>query len=129
MVYILLNIGAIAAATLLGLVIGWLWLLAACLPRPGWGTIAGIVVAEFWLAAILAGALILAPREAGAWVMAVGSALIIWVGFVMPVVWVTFAAHGMGIGQRVSAMLHWLAVMLGQAILMQWIGLAPPPGA
>ena len=92
MIYIVLNIGAIAAATVLGLVIGGLWLAAARLPRPALPVLAGIALAEFWLAAILAGALILAPREAGAWVMALGSTVVIWIGFVVPVLWVTLTS-------------------------------------
>ena len=129
MIYILLNLGPIAAATLLGLAIGLVWLRASGMLLPGWAALAGAALAEFWLAAILAGALILAPPEAGAWVMAVGSAVVIWIGFVVPVLWVTFMAHGMAPRQTVSAALHWLAVMLGQAVLMQGIGLVPPPAA
>ncbi|MFM7350472.1 MAG: hypothetical protein ACKO01_13475 [Erythrobacter sp.] len=129
MIYILLNIVPIAVATLLGLAIGAGWLAALRLPRPGWGSLAGIALAEFWLAAILAGALILAPREASAWVMALGSAVVIWIGFVVPVLGVSFAALGIGRGRMVAAMVYWLAVMLGQAALMQAMGLVPPPGA
>lgn len=129
MIYILLNIVPIAAATALGLAIGAAWLAALRLPRPGIGTLAGAALAEFWLAAILAGALILAPREAGAWVMAVGSAVVIWIGFVVPVLWVTGAAYATARGKTLAAMLHWLAVMLAQAAAMQAIGLVPPPGA
>ncbi|MFO6445680.1 hypothetical protein ACLBKU_00910 [Erythrobacter sp. NE805] len=129
MIYILLNIVPITAATLLGLAIGAGWLAALCLPRPGWGTLAGIALAEFWLAAILAGALILAPREAGAWVMALGSAVVIWIGFVVPVLGVSLAAFGLGRKRMVSAMAYWLVAMLGQAAVMQAIGLVPPPAA
>ena len=82
-----------------------------------------------WLAAILAGALILAPREAGAWVMALGSAVVIWIGFVVPVLWVTLGAYGLGKGRIIAGMAYWLVVMVGQAALMQAIGLVPPPAA
>lgn len=129
MIYILLNIMPIGAATLLGLAIGAGWLAALRLPRPGGGTLAGIALAQFWLAAILAGALILAPREAGAWVMALGSAVVIWAGFVVPVLGVSLAAYGLGRRRMLAAMAYWLAVMLAQAALMQAIGLVPPPGA
>lgn len=128
MVYILINIWTIVAATLLGLAIGLVWLRASGLLLPGWQALAGAALAEFWLAAILAGALILAPARADPWVMAVGSAVVIWAGFVAPVLWVTFMAHGLGTRRAGSTTLHWLAVMAGQAILMQAIGLAPPPG-
>lgn len=128
MVYILVNLWTIGAATLLGLAIGLVWLRASGLLLPGWRALAGATLAEFWLAAILAGALILAPARADPWVMAVGSAVVIWAGFVAPVLWVTFMAHGLATRRAVWAALHWLAVMAGQAILMQAIGLAPPPG-
>ena len=129
MIYIILNIVPIAAATLLGLGIGGAWLAATRLPRPGAGVLAGTALAEFWLAAILAGALILAPREAGAWVMALGSAVVIWIGFVVPVLWVTLGAYGLGKGRIIAGMAYWLVVMVGQAALMQAIGLVPPPAA
>jgi hypothetical protein len=129
MIYILLNVVPIGAATLLGLAVGAAWLAALRLPWPGGGMLAGVALAEFWLAAILAGALILAPPEAGPWVMAVGSAVVIWIGFVVPVLGVSFAAYGMGARRMLAAMAYWLAVMVGQAALMQAIGLVPPPGA
>ncbi|NCP13580.1 MAG: hypothetical protein GW858_05380 [Sphingomonadales bacterium] len=129
MIYIILNLWPIAAAMLLGLAIGLAWLRASRILLPGWKTLAGAALAEFWLAAILAGALILAPPGPGAWVMAVGSAVVIWIGFVVPVLWVSFMALGLGAGRTVSVALHWLAVMLGQAVLMKTIGLVPPPVA
>jgi hypothetical protein len=129
MIYILLNFLPIAAATLLGLAIGLVWLRASDILLPGWKTLAGAALAEFWLASILAGALILAPPQAGEWVMALGSAVVIWIGFVVPVLWVTFMAYEMGVSRTISAALHWLVVMVGQAFLMQYIGLAAPPGA
>lgn len=129
MIYIVINLAPIMAATLLGLAIGLIWLRASGILLPGWRTFAGAALAEFWLAAILAGALILAPPQASPWVMAVGSAVVIWIGFVVPVLGVTLAVYGMNARQAASAALHWLVVMAGQAALMQAIGLAPPPGA
>lgn len=128
MIYILLNLVPIAAATALGLVIGVVWLRASDILLPGWKTLAGAALAEFWLASILAGALILAPPEAGEWVMALGSAVVIWIGFVVPVLWVTFMAYELGARRTLSSALHWLVVMVTQAFCMQWIGLSPPPG-
>ncbi|WP_086607748.1 hypothetical protein [Erythrobacter donghaensis] len=127
MIYIVINIVPIAAATLLGLAIGMVWLRGSGIHRPGWAVLAGAALAEFWLAAILAGALILAPAQASPWVMAAGSAVVIWIGFVVPVLWVTFMAYGLPARQTASAALHWLAVMLGQAVLMQALGLIAPP--
>lgn len=129
MIYIFLNLGPIATATLLGLAIGLVWLRVSGMVLPGWAALAGAALAEFWLAAILAGALILAPPQADAWVMVVGSAVVIWIGFVVPVLWVTFMAQGLAARQTLSAAAHWLVVMVGQAALMQGIGLVPPPAA
>lgn len=129
MIYILINLWPIAAATLLGITIGSVWLRLSGTPLPGYRVFAGALFAEFWLASILAGALILAPSQAGVWVMALGSAVVIWIGFVVPVLWVTFTAYGMSTGRALSASLHWLCVMVGQAIVMQWIGLSQPPSA
>ena len=84
MIYILHNIFPIFAAMLVGLVIGLAWLRMSGRAMPSVGAVAIIAVCEFWLAAILAGALILAPPQAGAWQMALGSAVIIWVGFILP---------------------------------------------
>lgn len=129
MIYIIINLGPIVAAMLLGLAIGMAWLRLSARPLPGWRMLAGAALAELWLAAILAGALILAPARADPWVMAMGSAVVIWIGFVVPVLWVTLMAHEFTVRQTLSAAAHWLAVMVGQAALMQGIGLVPPPAA
>jgi hypothetical protein len=128
MIYILINFLPIAAATLAGLAIGLIWLRASDILLPGWPTLALAAASEFWLASILAGALILAPAEAGEWTMAIGSAVVIWIGFVLPVLAVTLTVYEMGRSRTTSAALHWLVVMISQAAVMQYIGLAPPPG-
>ncbi len=129
MIYILLNFLPIATATIAGLVIGIVWLRASGILLPGWQTLALAALAEFWLAAILAGALILAPPEAGAWTMALGSAFVIWIGFILPAIWVTFTVYGLERRSALSASAHWLVVMLAQASVMQGWGLTAPPGA
>ncbi|MGB7419080.1 MAG: hypothetical protein WA918_07865, partial [Erythrobacter sp.] len=73
MIYILLNVVPIALAMIAGLAIGLVWLRLSSMLLPGWRTLAVAGLAQFWLASILAGALILAPDEAGAWIMALGS--------------------------------------------------------
>lgn len=128
MIYIVLNLIPILLAMLAGLSIGFVWLRASGILLPGWHAIALTGLAELWLAAILAGALILAPSEAGAWVMALGSAVVIWIGFVVPALMVTAAVWDVRFGSAVSAVLHWLAVMLAQAGVMQWWGLTLPQG-
>ena len=83
-------------------------------------------IAEAWFAAILAGALILAPAKAGSWTMALGSAVVIWIGFVMPALAVTLRYRGLP--RRVVALDcgHWLGLMLVQAVVLKLIGLTAP---
>lgn len=128
MIYIWLNIVPILIATLAGLAIGAVWTRVSGRPV-GSGVIVLALVAEFWLSAILAGAVILAPDQASAWTMALGSAFIIWVGFVLPVLVVTLGVLGTGAGAIASASGYWLVTMLVQAALLQAMGLVPPPVA
>jgi hypothetical protein len=126
MIYIWLNILPISAATVLGLAIGALWLRASKLTATP-ATILAATLAIFWLAAILAGAVILAPPQADPWTMALGSAFIIWIGFVAPVLTVTLSVHGEGKAATTSAAAYWLVTMLAQAALLKGMGLVAPP--
>lgn len=122
MIYILTNAVPILLAGLAGtLVLAALWrgrvdpaLLAACF------------VGTSWLAAILAGALILAPVEAGRWTVALGSATIIWVGFVLPSLLLTLRSRAMTWSASLADAASWLAAMLIQAAALQLIGLVRP---
>ena len=132
MIYLWLNIGPILAATLAGLAAGGLW--ATATEPPGWGrggptAFALRFGAELWLAGILAGALILAPISAGRWVVAFGSAFIIWVGFVLPALLVTLRTRGHRTPVALRDCARWLLVMLVQAAVLRALGLTPPPGA
>ncbi len=127
MIYILLNALPILVATIAGLAIGVLWLRLSGLPWPGVGQAAAAFVAEAWFAAILAGALILAPAKAGVWTMAIGSAVVIWIGFVVPVLVVSLGARRVGVRGVALSAAHWLVVMVVQAIVLKAIGLVPPP--
>lgn len=128
MIYILLNLLPIAVATAVGLMIGYAWrAIFGSGGRPGIGTAALAVAGEFWLAAILAGALILAPPKADPWVMAIGSAVVIWAGFVLPAVAITLAHRGVAARAVATDALYWLVTMTVQAVLMKAIGLVPPP--
>ena len=129
MVYILLNLLPIALATLVGLAIGYLWYGVVGRGRIGAGTAVLAAAGEFWLAAILAGALILAPPKADPWVMAIGSAVVIWAGFVLPTLAISLARRRVGAAGAAGDALHWLVVMGAQAVLMKSYGLVPPPGA
>jgi hypothetical protein len=127
MIYILLNAVAIISATLAGLVVGALYMRLVGLPQRGLGFLVTAIVAQGWFAAILAGALILAPAKAGDWTMAIGSAVVIWIGFVVPVSVVTLRARRYAWSAAVMDSLYWLVVMLVQALVLKSIGLVPPP--
>jgi hypothetical protein len=132
LVYILLNVVPIGLAALLGLLVGAGWTQVAGAGQAGPPSLAltlGAFVALFWLASILAGALILAPPQAGEWTMAIGSAVVIWVGFVLPALAVTLAYRRVPGGAIALDCAYWLVVMLLQAVLMKAYGLVPPPGA
>jgi hypothetical protein len=127
MIYIVLNALPILLATLAGLCI------SAAVYWPRRGTAGRIALAatafigEFWLCSILAGALILAPPKADAWTMALGSAFVIWLGFVAPALIVTQRARTQSWALVSADCAHWLGVMLVQALVLKSIGLIPPP--
>jgi hypothetical protein len=123
--YILTNILPIAAAAAVGLAI----LYVSARPRFTPGRIAVAGLASFWLGSILAGALILAPVTASPWTIALGSAFIIWVGFVLPVLATGLALRGHPASTCLVDAALWLAVMLAQAAVMQGIGLTKPAAA
>lgn len=142
MIYILDNIVPILAGTLAAFAFGALyyWVLrgpylraagplaARAEVRPGLLHYIGVFIAEFWLAAILAGAVILAPTDQGAgpWTMALGSAFIIWVGFVLPAFFVSYRVLGAKGSLIVIDTLHWLLAMLIIAATVQAIGVSSP---
>lgn len=128
MIYIWLNIVPILAATIAALAIGFGWARLSGL-RIGSGVAIAAFIAQFWLTAILAGAVILAPDQASPWTMALGSAFIIWVGFVLPALVVTLGVLGTGGRTIASASGYWLVTMLVQAALLQAMGLVAPPAA
>ena len=123
MIYIVENAVPILAATLAGLLVGALFYPAAS-RRPG--LIATAFIAEAWFAAILAGALILAPAKADPWVMAIGTAVVIWIGFVVPALVVTLRVRQVPNTGVVRDIAHWLAVMVAQAAVLHAIGLHAP---
>jgi hypothetical protein len=116
-------------ATVVGLLIGLLhFLVSRPGDRPGLDFVALTAIAEFWLAAILAGALILGPQVAAPWVIAIATAVLIWIGFIVPVLLVTQRFRGLPGPMAAADCLHWLAVMVAQASVMHGIGLVRPPG-
>ena len=123
MIYIVLNAVPIALATLLGL------LVAQFLDRPkrigGWLV---ALLSAAWLNAILAGALILGPQVADPWVIAIATAVIIWIGFIVPALMVTLRFRGLPGSMAAADCVHWLLVMVAQAAVMHGVGLVKPPG-
>lgn len=127
MIYILINLVPILVATLIGLLLGAGYHAAFGRGRVSVSAIVVAALGLFWFASILAGALILAPPKAAPWIMAVGSAVVIWAGFVLPVIAVTQRYHGVAARRIVGDSLFWLVTMVAQAVAMKLIGLVPPP--
>ena len=130
MIYIVLNAVAIVVATLAGTIVGAAYhrVLRHARPRMtvSLGAIATIFLAELWLCAILAGALILAPPKGGVWTMSLGSAFIIWIGFVVPAVVASYRYRAVATRTALLDCGHWLGVMLVQAVVLRLIGLVAP---
>ncbi len=130
MSYIAVNAVAILLATVAGLAVSALYRVlaarrAGALERHGRrvALLVTAVLAEFWLVSILAGALILAPPQADPWVMALGSAVVIWIGFIVPVLFVTHLFRGLPFAAACLDSGHWIAVMLVQAAVLHLVGL------
>lgn len=129
MIYIVLNGGAIVSATVAGLVFGAAYyaLLGVRTAPKLAGTLATAFVAEMWLCAILAGALILAPPKGSVWTMTLGSAFVIWLGFVVPALLASYRFRAIPLRTALVDCGHWLGMMLVQAVVLRLIGLVPPP--
>lgn len=136
MIYIVTNAYPILAATLAGLAfgVGYYSLVDRAVTKSSSDGSAKLTVlaalafiAEAWFASILAGALILAPPEAGRWTMAIGSALVIWIGFIVPVLLVTHRTRALSARAVLADCGHWLGVIVIQALVLQTIGLQLPP--
>ncbi|NRA30300.1 MAG: DUF1761 domain-containing protein [Parvularculaceae bacterium] len=143
MIYILQNFLTILAGTVAAFAFGAVyysslskpWMAAAKLSeddikaKTGLAAAAPYIIAflcEFWIAAILAGALILAPEEAGEWTMAIGTAIVLWVGFIAPAMLVNNRYHMEPLSLFGINAGHWLGVLIIQAVVMQAIGVTPP---
>ena len=66
--------------------------------------------------------------SAGLWVMAVTTPVLLWIGLLVPALMVNLRFRGMPGHLAAADSLHWLFVLLSQALVMHAIGLVPPPG-
>lgn len=138
MSYILHNAWSILAAAAAAFAFGALWY--GVLGKP-WARAAGLdhatlkpsplvfafaFLCEAWIAAILAGALILAPVEAGGWTVALGTAFILWVGFVLPVIAVNHRYQRLPWGLTAIDAGHWLGAFAVIAAVLRVIGVEAP---
>ena len=129
MEYINLNLAPITLAAAVGLLVGLVhFLVSRPGDRPGLDFLLLSAIAEFWIACILAGALIIAPPLALPWVMTIATPVLIWLGFLVPALMVNLRFRGMPGHLAAADALHWLFVLLAQALVMQAIGLTRPPG-
>ena len=129
MEYINLNLAPITLAAAVGLLVGLVhFLVSRPGDRPGLDFLLLSAIAEFWIACILAGALIIAPPLALPWVMTIATPGLIWLGFLVPALMVNLRFRGMPGHMAAADALHWLFVLLAQALVMQAIGLTRPPG-
>jgi hypothetical protein len=127
--YINLNLAPITLAAAVGLLVGLVhFLVSRPGDRPGLDFLLLSAIAEFWIACILAGALIIAPPLALPWVMTIATPVLIWLGFLVPALMVNLRFRGMPGHMAAADALHWLFVLLAQALVMQAIGLTRPPG-
>ncbi len=55
--------------------------------------------------------------------MALGSAVVIWIGFIVPVLMVTHLFHGLSLAAALLDSAHWIAVLLAQATVLHSVGL------
>ena len=129
MEYINLNLAPITLAAAVGLLVGLVhFLVSRPGDRPGLDFLLLSAIAEFWIACILAGALIIAPPLALPWVMTIATPVLIWLGFLVPALMVNLRFRGMPGHMAAADALHWLFVLLAQALVMQANGLTRPPG-
>ena len=123
MIYIALNAVPILVAALVSVALAFVWYRNPVAKTQ----LITLFLAQVWLAAILAGALILAPPRGGVWTMTLGSAAVIWIGFVLPVIVGSYRLRDIAWRTVVTDAGYWLVAMLAQAAIMRLIGVVPPP--
>ncbi len=123
MIYVVQNALPILIAAAFSIALAVIWYRRA-LPI---GATITLFVAQAWLAAILAGALILAPPKGGVWTMTIGSAVVIWAGFVAPAIVASYRVRAIAWRRAGQDAAYWLVAMVVQAVVMRLIGLTAPP--
>jgi len=117
--YIWLNAVPIVLAGLAGwLPLALLWRRAAVRLAPP--------VALVWIAAIFAGALIIAPVPADPWVVAIVTAVILWGGFIFPALLATSPARGVSWRDTLLDAGGWLLALMLQAVVLRMFTLVAP---
>jgi hypothetical protein len=123
MIYIVINAGPIIAAALASVFFANIWYRK----RMPTSAIFILFLANLWLASILAGALILAPPKGSVWTMTIGSAVVIWAGFVLPALAGSYQVRNIKPRSLAADCGYWLVNMVTQAAIMRIIGLTAPP--
>lgn len=117
------------AATAFGLLVGLgHFLLSKPGERPRLDFLILVAIAQFWLATVLAGALLLGPPTGRPWLAMLSTVFIIWVGFIVPPLMVTLRFRNHPGPLAAADSVHWLLVLLVQASVMMSLGLNQPPG-
>ncbi len=123
MIYIVINAFPIMAAALFGLTFANIWYRK----RMPASAIFILFLANLWLSAILAGALILAPPKGSIWTMTMGTAVVIWAGFILPALAGSYQIRKIGIRSLTADCGYWLVTMVAQSVIMRIVGLTAPP--
>ncbi|MCG2842223.1 hypothetical protein L6Q21_14695 [Sandaracinobacter sp. RS1-74] len=115
-------------AAIFGLLVGLgHFLLSKPGERPKLDFLIPAMIAQFWLAAVLAGALLMGPPSSEPWISMLMTVVVIWVGLIVPPLMVTLRFRGHSGPMAAADSLHWLLVLLVQAAVMQSLGLVRPP--
>ncbi|MEL6289579.1 MAG: hypothetical protein AAFQ35_12475 [Pseudomonadota bacterium] len=124
MIYVVLN----AVPILLAAAVSW-GITAAFEPRARTIWPGAVIFAAFaWMAAITAGALIVAPPQAGEWTMAIMTGVVLAIGFFIPARIIDDRNRAASWVASLLGGVRWLAVLLAQVLVMKTYGLVPPPG-
>jgi len=125
--YVTHNLIVILAAALAGFLVSLLYMaLLGSGRKNGIGFLAFAAFAQFWLAAVLGGVLLLVAESDRSWTATLAMLLAIWVGLVAPPLLVTLHFRGVARVRAAADSLHWLGVLLVQGCILQWLGLRPP---